>query len=72
MAFLTYLLHLPSYIGLPIIFALGFIGVVTIVSMPLVIAYWLDDGDYSATAEPVDYSTDGGAAACAVICVVCI
>lgn len=74
MTFLTYLLHLPSYIGLPILFFLGFIGVVAIVSTPFLIMYWLDDSDYSATAEPVDYSTDGGAVACVacIACVVCI
>lgn len=68
----TYLLHLPAYIGLPILVVVSFIGVVAIVSIPLAIIYWLDDGKYPDAAKPVDNSTDGGAGACAICCVACI
>lgn len=69
---LTSLLQLPPYMGLPILVVASFIGVVTLIAIPLVIIYWLDHGKYSDPATPIDNSTDGGAGACAIVCVASI
>jgi hypothetical protein len=72
MEFLTYLVHLPVYIGLPILFGVGFIVVMLALLLPFFIIYLIEDpSDYSPQA-PIDGSSDGGAAACAAACVACI
>ena len=69
MNFFTYLLHLPPYVGLTLVVFLSFVSVVALVSIPLGLIYWFDNGVYPDAETPIDNSTDGGAGACAVVCV---
>ena len=72
MEFLTYLLHLPLYIGLPILFGVGFIVVMFAVLLPFFIIYLVENPSEHSLQAPIEGSSDGGATACAAACVACI